>query len=423
MQEGWEALDAEACKALSFHSPQAVLFTDPRTGRILAANPAACRLLGYDEGDLRRIGRDGIVDPDDRDRWEAALAERARTGLFEADLSFRCRDGSTLEAEVTSVLFTDAAGQERNCLIVRDVTARRAEDAALRASEQLFRRLIATSTEAFVAMNTEGRITEWNQQAEVTFGWPRHEAIGRRLVDTIIPPRYREDHSRGLAHYLLTGEGPVLGQRLELEGRRRDGREFPVELTIWALDSGGDLMFNALLHDISERRRAEEELWELALVDDLTGLHNRRAFTLLAEQAVKEVTRAGRPLIGLFVDVDGLKAINDTYGHPAGDQVLRLVAGALRAACRESDIVGRLGGDEFAILLAEADQVDGIEARLAAQVARAAATVTYPVSVSIGLAVCQPDPDHDCDLDELIQRADQAMYAHKARKSDSRSDA
>jgi GGDEF domain-containing protein len=181
-------------------------------------------------------------------------------------------------------------------------------------------------------------------------------------VETIVPPGYRDAHIRGLAHYLVTGEGPVLGQRLELEGRRRDGREFPVELTIWALDSDDDVTFNALLHDISERRRAEEELWELALVDDLTGLHNRRAFILLAEQAIKEAARAGRPGIGLFVDVEGLKTINDTHGHTAGDHVLRLVAGALRAACRESDIIGRLGGDEFVILLAEANQVDGIEA-------------------------------------------------------------
>src|SRR5205085_5407585 len=139
--------------------------------------------------------------------------------------------------------------------------------------------------------------------------------------------------------------------------RHRDSTEFPIELTIWALDSGGQATFNALLHDISERRRVEEELWELALVDDLTGLHNRRAFILLGEQAIKEAGRAGRPVIGLFVDVDGLKLINDTHGHAAGDHALRLVADALRATCRDSDIVGRLGGDEFAILLAEAHEI------------------------------------------------------------------
>ena len=416
MPGGWESLGAEACKALSFHCPDGVIFTDPKSGQILAANPAACRLLGCSEDELRVIGREGVRDPGDRDRWEAALAERARTGCVEAELSFRRSDGSTFLAEVTSVVFTDAAGEVRNCLLLRDVTARRTAEADLRASEQLLRRLIATSTEAFIAMDAGGCITEWNHQAGVLFGWNRQEVIGQPLVEAIVPPGYRDAHIRGLAHYLVTGEGPVLGQRLELEGRRRDGSEFPVELTIWALDSGDNVTFNALLHDISERRRAEEELWELALVDDLTGLHNRRAFTLLAEQAIKESARAGRPVIALFVDVDGLKTINDTHGHTAGDQLLRLVAGALQAACRDSDIIGRLGGDEFVILLAGADRVDGIEARLAACLAEAAKTVAYPVSVSVGLAVCQPEADHDCSLDELIERADQAMYAQKARK-------
>jgi diguanylate cyclase (GGDEF)-like protein/PAS domain S-box-containing protein len=416
MPGGWESLGAEACKALSFHCPEGVVFTDPESGQILAANPAACRLLGWTEDELRGLGRESIRDLDDRDRWEAALAERARTGYVDAELSFRCSDGSKFLAEVTSIVFPDAAGAVRNCLLLRDVTARRRAEAALRTSEQLLRRLIATSTEAFIAMDAAGRITEWNDQAEALFGWDRQEVIGRPLVETIVPPDYGDAHIRGLAHYLVTGEGPVLGQRLELEGRRRDGRELPVELTIWALHSDDDVTFNALLHDISERRRAEEQLWELALVDDLTALHNRRAFTLLAEQAIKEATRAGHPVIGLFVDVDGLKTINDTHGHTAGDHVLRLVAGALRAACRESDIIGRLGGDEFVILLAEATQVDGIEARLAACLAEAATTVPYPISVSIGLAVCQPEPGHDCQLDELIERADQAMYARKARK-------
>ena len=416
MPVGWEALSAAACKAIFSHCGEGLIFTDPTSGQILAANPAACRLLRRSEEELRGLGREGIIEPIDRERWEAALAERARTGYVEAELLFRRGDASTLLAAVTSAVFTDSDAEVRSYLILRDVTTERAEEAALRASEQLFRRLIATSNEAFVAMNAAGRITEWNQQAEVIFGWNRDDAVGRRMVDTIIPPCFRDAHTQGLGHFLATGEGPVLGQRLELEGHRRDGTEFPLELTIWALDNGGQVMFNALLHDISERRRAEEELWELALVDDLTGLHNRRAFMLLADQAIKEAARAGRPVIGVFVDVDGLKAINDTYGHAAGDHVLRLVADAMRAACRESDIVGRLGGDEFAVLLAEAHQVDGIEARLAAQLGRTAATISYPLSVSIGLAVCQPESDHDCNLEELIERADQAMYANKAGK-------
>jgi diguanylate cyclase (GGDEF)-like protein/PAS domain S-box-containing protein len=297
---------------------------------------------------------------------------------------------------------------------IEDISARKQSEEALRASEQRFRRLIETSTEAFIAMDGEGLITEWNHQAEATFGWSRDEALGRPLVDTIIPPSLRASHDLGLARYLATGEGPMLGQRLELEGRHRNGREFPVEFTIWALDSGPEISFNALLHDISERRRQEEELWELALVDELTGLHNRRSFILLAEQALKEATRAHRPAIALFLDVDHLKVINDTHGHAEGDRALCLVADALRAACRDSDIIGRLSGDEFAILLAEALELDGLEGRVRRRVAEAAQATPYPLSVSIGVARCAADVE--CNLPNLFERADQAMYAEKIAK-------
>jgi diguanylate cyclase (GGDEF)-like protein len=166
--------------------------------------------------------------------------------------------------------------------------------------------------------------------------------------------------------------------------------------------------------DPSERAQLEEHLRELALVDDITGLHNRRSFLLLAEQALKEAARARRPVIALFVDVDGLKGINDRHGHAEGDRALRLIASALRVACRASDIIGRLSGDEFAIVLAEAHELDGLEGRVRRCVAEAAQSASYELSVSLGVARC--DPDGLCSLADLFARADQAMYAEKAAK-------
>ena len=166
--------------------------------------------------------------------------------------------------------------------------------------------------------------------------------------------------------------------------------------------------------DPSERRDLEDQLRELALVDDITGLHNRRSFLLLAEQATKEAARARRPVIALFVDVDGLKAINDQHGHAGGDRALRLIAWALRAACRDSDIIGRLSGDEFAVVLAEAHELDGLEGRVRRCVADAAEGTAYALSVSIGVAQCEAGTT--CSLVDLFEQADQAMYAEKAAK-------
>ena len=144
------------------------------------------------------------------------------------------------------------------------------------------------------------------------------------------------------------------------------------------------------------------------------GLHNRRGFTILAQQTIREANRAGRPTIGLFVDVDGLKPINDRYGHQAGDRALCLVAQSLTLACRTSDIVGRLSGDEFVILLTEAADAADLEQRVRATLAELTADLPHQLEVSIGLARCDPDPE--CQLQDLFAAADRAMYEQKAAR-------
>ena len=109
-------------------------------------------------------------------------------------------------------------------------------------------------------MSADGLITEWNRQAEITFGWPRAEAVGRVLSETIIPPQFREAHTRGLARFLATGEGPVLNRVLEVPALRRDGREFPAEISIAPVRLGEQYLFAAFIRDVTERKRAEEEL-------------------------------------------------------------------------------------------------------------------------------------------------------------------
>jgi diguanylate cyclase (GGDEF)-like protein/PAS domain S-box-containing protein len=133
---------------------------------------------------------------------------------------------------------------------------------ALRRGTLESRSILETSQEAFISMEQDGRISEWNQQAERLFGWPREEILGLAVAETIMPPRHREAHLRGLEQFLATGEGPLLGGRIELEGRRRDGSEIPIEITISALRDGDRWRFHAFLHDISERRDSEEALRE-----------------------------------------------------------------------------------------------------------------------------------------------------------------
>jgi PAS domain S-box-containing protein len=146
------------------------------------------------------------------------------------------------------------------CGIDTDITERKRAEEAVRASEDRIRRIVDAAHDAFVAMDAEGFVKEWNSQAETTFGWSREEVLGRPLTETIIPPPYREAHTRGLRHFLATGEGPVLNQRLELTALHKNGREFPVELTITPIRLGATYLFSSFLHDITERKRAQEQL-------------------------------------------------------------------------------------------------------------------------------------------------------------------
>lgn len=144
-------------------------------------------------------------------------------------------------------------------------------ECALRENESRTRAIVESSMDAVVVMDAHGVIREWPPQAERIFGWPRAEAVGRRLSDTIIPAHLRDAHERGLTRYLGTGEGPVLNTRVEITALRRDGSEFPVELSIAPLSLEQGIRFSAFVRDISERKRAEESLKERARLATFTA--------------------------------------------------------------------------------------------------------------------------------------------------------
>ncbi|MGH9362390.1 MAG: response regulator, partial [Thermoanaerobaculia bacterium] len=228
----------------------------------------------YWTASLQRVGRTWRVEamPGDgyltlQRRWVgwsvlgAGVLFTALLGAYLHNLS-----GRTARVEAMVIRRTEELTGANQRLQSEIVERKRAEDELKTAkdtaedSEQRTRLIIDTANDAFLTMDAAGAITDWNHQAELTFGWSREEVLGQPLADVVIPVRHREAHWRGLRHFLATGEGPVLGQRIELTGLHRDGHEFPVEITIAAVPLGGTHLFNAFVHDISERKRAEAEL-------------------------------------------------------------------------------------------------------------------------------------------------------------------
>ena len=168
--------------------------------------------------------------------------------------------GGAVVVPVFGLLVWTMRRVRREYLLVEQERAYASQAAELlRESKEHTCRIIATALDAFIGMDVDGVITDWNVQAEYLFGWRRQEAIGRLLSATIVPAQHREAHERGWRHFLATGEGPILNTRIEITVCHRDGHEFPVELAIApALVRGGSYRFSAFVRDISDRKRTEE---------------------------------------------------------------------------------------------------------------------------------------------------------------------
>ena len=210
-----------------------------------------------------------------------------------------------------------------------------------------------------------------------------------------------------------------------------DGREAWVSTTKVPLrDRGGAIVgLFGISRDITERKHTEQQLAEqsrrlaeqareleqLVLVDELTGLFNRRGLQVVGEQALYRARREGTGVSMLFLDLDGLKQVNDAHGHARGDQALRTLAHLIREVTRESDVASRIGGDEFAILLFG----DGDEAacRVCERIARGAAeareTHELPFDLSVSVGMCAFDPTTPGSIEDLLAQADDSMYREK----------
>ncbi len=226
----------------------------------------------------------GLLHPDDRSTFRNTSIAAGVSGA-RRDVEYRLRhaDGSWIHLrQVIEPIpgYADAAGRMRWFSTLQDVSEQKRAEEGLRASEEHTRLIIETSLDAVVTIDEAGAITGWSPQAETTFGWTRAEALGRSLAQTIVPPRHRNAHQRGLARYLATGESVVLNRRIELSALRRDGSEFPIELSITPIGGDGTTRFSAFVRDITERKLADShlqaQLGRLQLLDQITAAIGER---------------------------------------------------------------------------------------------------------------------------------------------------
>ena len=287
-------------------------------------------------------------------------------------------------------------------------------EASVRESEAHYRAVIDTASDAIISANSNGTILDWNPGAERIFGYSKTEACGQPLT-ILIPTPTQTDHLAGMERVQTGGPKHIIGKTVELLGRRKDGSEFPLELSLSEWQVAGKTSFAAVIRDITERKRLKEELQIQAATDELTGLFNRRHFHQTALLELDRARRLNQALAMVLIDIDRFKRINDTFGHAVGDQVLLSFTKICKKTIRDIDVFARFGGDEFALLLpgASPEKAFGVADRIrAAVMAQPFDLNGEPVYITISAGIAMRSGD-EATCDRLLSQADQALYRAK----------
>jgi PAS domain S-box-containing protein len=254
-------------------NPNPMWVFDRETLAILEVNDAAVARYGWSHDEFRRMRITDLRPDDDVPKLQSYLQERPPGLKVAGEWRHLTKDGRTIDVDIVSYTL-EFRQRPAVLVVVRDVTESKRADRALKESEAVAQGVLDSALDAYVRMDEEGHVTEWNRMAEKTFGWSRAEVLGRALEEVLVPPEQREAHRKGLARYLATGEGPLLNRRIELQALARSGRELSVEATILPLEIGGRQVFSAFLRDLTDRKRADAQLQQaqkMEAVGQLTG--------------------------------------------------------------------------------------------------------------------------------------------------------
>lgn len=333
------------------------------------------------------------------------------------DKLIRLPDGTESWFEIYTYPVSDDRGKVTHVIeYLRDITDRkRAQEATKRAYAELDQ-IFNTAADGMCVIDNDFTVLRVNKTFLDLFGLSRDEAVGKKCYDIFPGPECNTPFCPFIN--IAGSEAGVL--KYESEKKRKDGQIVPFSLTATAYRGpDGELMgIVEDFKDISVRKRMEEELRSQSVTDELTGIYNRRGLFTLAGQELRMANRMKRGIFLLYADLDGLKAVNDTFGHEEGDRAIVAFADILKTTYRESDIIARIGGDEFVVIPigVSGDNVETIISRLQRNIDgyNTRTNLAYRLSASVGVAYY--DPEHPCTFDDLLLQGDRIMYEQKRAK-------
>ncbi|MDR7302261.1 sensor domain-containing protein [Haloactinomyces albus] len=371
-------------------------------------NPALCHMLGYSREYLLQCSASDITHPDDHPLDEATISELIEGPADDTDVEKRLvrADGSLLWVLISGAVIRDSSDTPRFFLSqIHDITGRRW-------TELLWRRTLANAPIGMALIDLDGRWTEVNERLCELVGYSREAMLTMRFADLTYPGDDKREEAV-LADLLAGRENAT---NLEMRYRHKDGHPIWMLIRISVLPGANDqpIALISQYEAIGDERMGNAHLAHMALHDPLTGLANRALLFDRLKQELAEIPGMGGVLAVLLADMDGLKRVNDTYGHSVGDQFLTIAADELLNTVRSGSTVARLGGDEF-VVLSRVDDRQGAE-RLRDRVVEHLQTEIivsgHHVSVraSVGLAMTQ-NPNSSAEA--LLHSADRDMYKRK----------
>jgi len=393
-------------------------------------NDAACQFFGKPREELLGANSRSLAHPDDLESTAQAIREtRARRELVTGFVNRQLTPTGTRVVEWNGYPIFDEEGQYAGMQITgRDITERKQMEDALRESEARYRLLTENTSDLIWTMDLGLKYTYMSPAVTRMRGYTVEEITGLSAADTMTPASLevaRKTLAEQLAMERTGNADPNRAIKVEYEMYCKDGSTIWTEMSMtWLHDSDGKpIGILGVTRDISERKQMEEERERLnaelevrAITDGLTGLYNHAHFYQRLAEEIERSSRYDHGFSIVMMDVDAFKQYNDSRGHQAGDEALRLIADSIRKAIRLSDIAFRYGGDEFAAILSHADSsraqavVNRINRRIATSLKRMDDPAAAWLGLSAGVACC---PEDATTVDELVRMADAALYNAK----------
>ncbi len=391
-------------------------------GYFKRVNPAFCNMLGYTESALLSQPYLDFVHPDDVDRVVGAVknlvlghpAFLVEIRLLTADGDYRLLEWTAYPDLEAGLLFA----------IARDHSLSNFDG-------QQLKLLIDSSPTAVFLVEKTGTISYSNDLAGMIFGYKKSELAGKP-IEVLVPPKYQERHLKHRKHYTSNPAMRPMGVLPDLVGCRKSGDEFPIDVGLnpVRLDRGliiicsvidtslKSSLLNTLIQEKNKLEKANLRLGHLADHDTLTGLYNRRAFERIFPKNLSEIRKSGGMISIILADIDHFKAYNDSFGHPAGDLVLKRLGEIMSMNIRTEDTVARVGGEEFIIVLPGVGYEQAIHfGERLRKVIEQDRSASRRITISLGSATYQfhskPAPMKRV-MQQIIAEADQAVYHSKS---------